>query len=215
MLHTKTVNAATLDLIRRLMADAELKKFYLVGGTALALKTGHRISIDIDLFTDIDFDSVALANYLAVNYEMEIQHTEKNTIISFIENVKADLIAHKYPLIREVDTVGDIRMLSLEDIGAMKLNAIIQNGTRLKDFVDVYFLLERHSLNELITAYEFKYGISNAGIIKKALLFHDEIDFKTEVILREETRVKWSLIAKRLQKAVKQPGLIFVRDSKI
>jgi len=52
MLHKETVTAGTLDLIRRLMDDAHLQQFYLVGGTALALMLGHRISIDIDLFTD-------------------------------------------------------------------------------------------------------------------------------------------------------------------
>ena len=57
MLHKETVEKGTLDLIRKLMADDQLKEFNLVGGTALALKLGHRKSIDIDLFTATDFNS--------------------------------------------------------------------------------------------------------------------------------------------------------------
>jgi len=50
MLHEETVKPGTLDLIQKLMQDQQFNSFYLVGGTALALKLGHRESIDIDLF---------------------------------------------------------------------------------------------------------------------------------------------------------------------
>lgn len=61
MLHKETIEAETLDLIYRLVADENLKRFNLVGGTALALMIGHRISVDIDLFTDTEFDAEKLA----------------------------------------------------------------------------------------------------------------------------------------------------------
>ncbi|SDH36389.1 Nucleotidyl transferase AbiEii toxin, Type IV TA system [Dyadobacter soli] len=64
MLHEETVEASTLALIRRLMADENLSDFYLVGGTALSLRLGHRISIDIDLCTGKDFDSAAVCEHL-------------------------------------------------------------------------------------------------------------------------------------------------------
>jgi hypothetical protein len=56
MLHKETVKPGTLDLILRLMEDDYFSSFYLVGGTALSLKIGHRESIDIDLFNSGDFD---------------------------------------------------------------------------------------------------------------------------------------------------------------
>ena len=51
MLHLETVTPETLDLIRKLMQEKCLEHFKLVGGTALALKLGHRTSVDIDLFS--------------------------------------------------------------------------------------------------------------------------------------------------------------------
>jgi predicted nucleotidyltransferase component of viral defense system len=51
MLRKETVSESTLDLLIKLMREDFLKKFFLVGGTALALQIGHRISIDIDLFS--------------------------------------------------------------------------------------------------------------------------------------------------------------------
>jgi hypothetical protein len=71
MLHKETVEASTLDLIIRLMADENLKEFRLVGGTALALIIGHRISIDIDLFTDKPFDAEKLGSILSAKYKLD------------------------------------------------------------------------------------------------------------------------------------------------
>jgi hypothetical protein len=78
MLHEETVEASTLALIRRLMADENLADFYLVGGTALSLKLGHRISIDIDLFTGKDFDSAAICKHLKAVYGLTDEKTVKN-----------------------------------------------------------------------------------------------------------------------------------------
>ncbi|SEJ32924.1 Nucleotidyl transferase AbiEii toxin, Type IV TA system [Dyadobacter sp. SG02] len=70
MLHEETVEASTLALIRQLLADEKLADFYLVGGTALFLKLGHRISIDIDLFIGKDFDSAFVCEHLKAMYRL-------------------------------------------------------------------------------------------------------------------------------------------------
>ena len=100
MLQTQTVEAGTLDLIKTLMKDAELSAFNLVGGTALSLMIGHRKSIDIDLFTNQDFDAENLAGHLSRAYHAEEINTIKNGIFCFLENVKVDLIAHQYPIFK-------------------------------------------------------------------------------------------------------------------
>ena len=61
MLQTQTVNGATLELLKSLMASPALKQFDLVGGTNLSLRLGHRLSIDLDLFTAQPFDVEGLA----------------------------------------------------------------------------------------------------------------------------------------------------------
>lgn len=69
MLHKETVKPGTLDLIQQLMQDQQLNLFYLVGGTALSLRIGHRQSIDIDLFSSSDFDGDRLAQHLQRKYD--------------------------------------------------------------------------------------------------------------------------------------------------
>ena len=63
MLQTQTIAPATLQLLKRFMQDSELRSFRLVGGTSLALQLGHRISVDLDLFTDAAFDEQLLREY--------------------------------------------------------------------------------------------------------------------------------------------------------
>ncbi|MBQ2097585.1 MAG: nucleotidyl transferase AbiEii/AbiGii toxin family protein, partial [Bacteroidales bacterium] len=68
MLQEQTIKASTLELLKRLMSDSVLKDFYLVGGTALALQIGHRISIDLDLFSTAAFDNFQMREYLESEY---------------------------------------------------------------------------------------------------------------------------------------------------
>ena len=152
MLHKETVEKGTMDLIYKLMADEKLASFNLVGGTALALKIGHRKSIDIDLFTSTDFNSQEISDHLTANYNVTRIQTIPNGVFTLIDGIKVDLLAHKYPLIEDLETTEGIRMVSLKDIGAMKLNAIYDNGTRLKDFVDMYALLETLFFSRVIAS---------------------------------------------------------------
>lgn len=82
MLHTETVSPELLDLIRKLCNEPLLKDFYLVGGTALSLQMGHRISTDIDLFTPNPFDAQTYASQLADRYQITRANIFPNTIMA-------------------------------------------------------------------------------------------------------------------------------------
>jgi hypothetical protein len=208
MLHKETVEASTLDMIKCLMADAELQDFFMVGGTALSLLIGHRISIDVDLFTEKDFDAVSLRQYLEQNHTMTDAKTIGNGVFGFIDNVKIDIIAHKYPLIKPLEIMEGIRMSSLEDIGAMKLNAIAGSGNRLKDFVDMYYLLEHKPFKFLGNAYEQKYPNVNIQMAGNSLLYFNDIDHSVSIKLMNGV-VEWGKIDKRLHQAVYNPMKTF------
>lgn len=156
------------------MADSSLEDFVLVGGTALSLRIGHRISIDLDLFINKDFDESKLDTHLKSKYNFIKDDIQKNTLKGSIEDVAVDLISHKYPYVDKISTLEGIRVASLKDIAAMKLNAIVNNGSRAKDFIDVAFLGETLTYKEMIKAYEQKYE-SNSLIVSKALLYHNDI----------------------------------------
>src|SRR5665213_1402505 len=150
MLHKETVHERTLDLIHRLMNDENLKDFYLVGGTALALMLGHRMSVDIDLFTITEFNGDQTAKHLSDNYNAVFKSFRNNYIAGYIEEIQIDMMVHKYPHVRPLFNAEGIRMSSLEDIAAMKINAIAGNGSRIKDFVDIHYLLKEMSYEQII-----------------------------------------------------------------
>lgn len=176
MLHKETVSHTTLGLIKTLQADSMLQGFLLVGGTALSLQIGHRISIDIDFFTQDEFDAMELLEHLEQTYAFQLQYMHKNTLKGIIDGVFVDLIRHNYKLIDNPVFDENIKMASRKDIAAMKVNAVTGNGTRVKDFVDIYFLLKEYSFSELIDFYSRKYESRNDFHIIKSLTYFNDIN---------------------------------------
>lgn len=177
MLQKRAVEPKTLELIQKLQADIELQKFILVGGTSLALHIGHRVSVDIDLFTVENFDTEAMLQHLEKNYRFNLQYRHKNTLKGFIKNIFVDLITHPYSIIKPVITSENVRMAAKEDIAAMKINAISGDGTRVKDFIDLYFLLKEYSLKEIMDFYKQKYAQRNIFHAIKSITYFEDVDF--------------------------------------
>ncbi|GGB01576.1 nucleotidyl transferase AbiEii/AbiGii toxin family protein [Puia dinghuensis] len=213
MLHKETVAVEALDLIKKLSSDLLLKDFILVGGTALALQLGHRKSVDIDLFTHKDFDSQKLGEHIRTAYGAEVSHILKNGIFSLIGGIKTDMIAHQYKMLNPPVEIDGIRMASLEDIGAMKLHAIVNSGKRAKDFADMYYLLEHMNLTQLMSAYTMKYPERNEAIARNALLYNKDAKFIDIVDILVNPLIARD-IKKRLKEAVLSPAKIFGSTAK-
>ena len=94
MLHIKTVEPRTFSLLKKLMEIPELKDFYLVGGTALSLMYGHRISEDLDLFSTAKFDNLAISDSLVANFKekLDIRTSSHFGIFCYIDDIKVGLI---------------------------------------------------------------------------------------------------------------------------
>ncbi|REH01000.1 nucleotidyl transferase AbiEii/AbiGii toxin family protein [Flavobacterium aquicola] len=204
MLCKETVTKEMWELLQRLMKDEKLKDYILVGGTALALRLGHRLSIDIDLFTTKDFDSLMMLKYLHDTYGANLKESRlsQNTVLTHIDDIKIDLITHNYPLLNSVEETEGVRMISNEDIGAMKLHAIHQSGDRYKDFVDMYFMLEQEPLKFYLQAYQKKYD-KDPYWASIGLNTYDKITTFEGVDMLKEKQQNWKNIQKRLELAVK------------
>lgn len=208
MLFKETVEASTLELLKRIMHDNLFDAFFLVGGTALSLLIGHRKSIDLDLFATKSFDTQELIDHLRINYNFELDYVSKNTVKGEVEGVQLDFIAHQYPLIAEIKEVDGIRMASSLEIAAMKINAITTNGTRVKDFIDIAFLSFIHTLEDMLIAYEQKYK-SNKIIALKSLTYHDDININEPITFISEKKILWEDIQKRIFEMIKYPDKVF------
>lgn len=193
------------------MQDDLFKDFFLVGGTALALQIGHRLSIDIDLFSMNSFDEENMLSTIEDKYNFILDYRRKNTLKGEIAVVKVDFITHNYPLVKPLLVIGDVRMGSLEDIAAMKLNAISGSGTRIKDFIDIAYLSTKLTLSEMVDAYEDKYASRNPAMVVKALDYHADIDFNEKVDMLD-SNYKWKNIETRLKQMTMHPHSLF-RDT--
>lgn len=175
------------------------------------MRLGHRKSIDLDLFTTEDFDLEELKMMLIERYGLKVSYERNQTLKGFINGVMIDCIRFNYPHLQSPDIINDIRLESVPDIIAMKLSAIAQNGTRIKDFIDIATLSTMYSLNEMLGFYTSKFPHANVMMPIKALTYFDEIDFNESVIMTTGN-FKWNNIAQRLNDMVRYSSKIFAEQ---
>ena len=174
-LHIDAVTPELSGLLGRLMQEPALASFNLAGGTALGLLLGHRRSIDIDLFTDQAFEATAISETLCRTYALSETITQVNSLSGIIEGIKVDILAHRYAIIDQVINVDGIRIFGLKDLGAMKLNAITNRGSK-KDFWDCATLLQGHSMKEMLDWYSQKYPQASLWQVQKSMCYFDDAE---------------------------------------
>jgi hypothetical protein len=126
-------------LLELLSRTAEVRTFYLAGGTAVALHLGHRRSRDLDLFRSKDFLPQDLLTVLRDTGELEVLQEAAGTLTVMLRGVPVSFFRYDYPLLRPLrETPWGLLLAEPEDIAAMKLAALAGRGSR-KDFVDLYF----------------------------------------------------------------------------
>lgn len=204
MLYIETVEPRTLSILKKLMVVPELQDFYLVGGTCLSLRYGHRKSIDLDLFSTKDFDIGSIVQVLEKNFSGFEYRNRNNTIgiFGFIDNVKVDFVKYHYFEVIDKPVVEQgIRMFSDKDIMAMKVFAILKRAQK-KDFWDVAELLQYYPIKDFIISYNEKYPNHQILIsIPQALIyFADADESDNPVSLKGQT---WTSVKKEIQKKVK------------
>ncbi|MFM9948815.1 MAG: nucleotidyl transferase AbiEii/AbiGii toxin family protein [Saprospiraceae bacterium] len=201
MLHFETVEPDTLELLRRLMDKPYLSTFCLVGGTSLSLQFGHRKSIDLDLFSEIDFDGDKILENLGQDFhEIEVLTKMKGTLLTRVQGVKVDFLRFNYPAIRPIRTEGNLRLLTPEDIAPMKLDAVAGRGKK-KDFYDLYFLLEKMTLQEMLNLHHEKFKLSTTFHIVKSLTYFEDAEEDDPPVLMKR-KITWSQVKKKILAAV-------------
>jgi hypothetical protein len=203
MLHTQTVEPFTLGLLKRLMADEALAQFNLVGGTALSLQIGHRKSVDLDMFTQTDFEAAKILQHLInEGYQLTVRHNSKQTLIVEIEGIKVDFIRFRYPFANDIQVVDDIRLTHIQDIACMKIDAIMGRGKK-KDFCDLYFLLKKYQLNDIMAWYQQMFQHSTLFHVYKSLTWFGDADLDAELDVYDKT-YNWAKAKKTILKAVEK-----------
>ena len=180
MLHYKTVSSELLELLKFCMTRNELSEMRLVGGTDLALQYGHRKSIDIDLFGMIDLEKVDTFQLLyEFSTDVQIITKQKQINIYIVNGIKIDFVNYNYPWLKEPKVMDTIRMAAVEDVAAMKLNAIAGRGSK-KDFIDIELILKEFNLQQIVDFYKLKYQQESEFMALKSMLYFADADLEVE-----------------------------------
>lgn len=206
-LHTETISKNTFSVLKQLMEDERLSSFVLVGGTALALQIGHRISVDIDLFTDVEFDKPVLLKHMRTRFEFRLPIFTDIALQGFIGNLKTDLVYYVNGFLSKPIVADGIRMTGLEEIAAMKLEAIANMGNRVKDYVDIAFLSEYLSLNQMLAGFKEKFSYDEAFVLRSLSAF-SEVETNHEIFLMHG-KFDWDEVKKRITDMASSPSFVF------
>ena len=212
-LYYETVSKPLLECLQKLMANSAFNDFVLVGGTALSLQLGHRISVDIDLFTANDYGSMnlkeikdALSNTFSYFDGLE-KLTERNLGYavyvgnSQAEKIKLDLF-YTEKFIAPIIQQDGLRLASLQDLAAMKIEAIT-NNKRKKDFWDIHELLEYFTLEEMLQ-YGLQRNYQTLNIDTAINSLYHSIEISQDSVITCLKGKYWELITDDLKTAAKQ-----------
>ena len=178
--HWEALTPATMAAFNLLPELGFIGNYYLAGGTGLAIHFGHRISVDLDLFSDRS-DSVNPVERSAIRSvfngpNTSIVYDVDTTFVTNWQGTSVSFFRHDmYPLVTPTLLINHVPIASILEIGAMKLSAIIGRGTR-KDLVDLYFILQENELEKVFEVAAIKYAkISTFAVsaIRALAYFHD------------------------------------------
>ncbi|HRZ95624.1 MAG TPA: nucleotidyl transferase AbiEii/AbiGii toxin family protein [Candidatus Moranbacteria bacterium] len=200
---SESINLETKRVLEKIGKSAFVSNFYLAGGTALAIQLGHRESIDLDWFSEKEFANEKIKNELSKIGSFELNSEEENTVHGAIDNVKVSFLHYPYGRLFPLVAFEGINLADERDIAAMKIDAISSRGSK-KDFIDLFFLLKKYSLEELLGFFEkkFKDIRYNKLHILKSLAYFEAA--KDEPMPKMIENAGWEEIQKKISEKINE-----------
>lgn len=157
--HWETTTQQMRNLLRFIGQQPFADRFYLAGGTALALRLGHRRSVDLDFFSATDEVTretrQEILGALISLAPQTLEDVDGNLLLLVID-LHVGFFSYSYPLLQPTDSVEGVAVASVVDVGLMKLDALISRGSR-KDFYDLYVIAQQIPILDLLALGRAKY----------------------------------------------------------
>ena len=202
MLQQNAVSPTTLELLKTICTISELESFGLGGGTSLALRMGHRLSIDLDFFTNTNFTTGLVFKIITKKFpSAELLFEQNQTMMFTINDVKVDFVLYPFAWLQQFDIIEETRLLSIEDIIPMKLQAA-SNRNAKKDYWDISALLKEYSLDKMLKIFTAKFPQVDIGFIIHSLTDFEKADIELDP--DTYTGITWNEIKNELIIAVRQ-----------
>jgi len=214
--HWEALTPATQNAFHLLGKLEFIKRFYLAGGTGLALHLGHRFSVDLDFFSaeadSVGPDERSTLRSLLDDPTLDITYDKDSTFVVAWRGVGISFFRlNLYPLVRPTLLLENVLLASIEEIGAMKLAAMIDRGTR-KDMVDLYFILQHVSLDSLFQVAAIKYSKVRTFAVSatRAMSYFEDAESLPMPQMIDKT--PWSKMKKFLETKAMEAGRTRLED---
>ncbi len=188
--HLDVLNFMQRKVLSELCPHIRKEGFYLAGETAIALHFGHRHSVDLDFFSEKEPKKPTgfADNLKRLELPIKVNFVEEGTLYIYLSGVKISFIRFSYPFLSAPEDLHSFScpVASLEDLGAMKLLALAQRGSK-KDFIDLYALLKKFSLEELLEFYRKKFSVEDVSHVLYSLGYFEDAD------LERTPRMLWNV----------------------
>jgi hypothetical protein len=173
--------------------------FYLVGDTALALQLGHRRSLDFDLFSDRQFENQHIRNRIKTKWVIDqtvVDQLDELTVI--VHGVRCTFFYYPYQVPHPIAAIGTLTMPDPLTIAAMKAFALGRRA-KWKDYVDLYFIFQRHTLANVVERAKKLFGGEvDEKLFRQQLAYHKDINYTEDVVFMPERHVPQKTILSSL-----------------
>jgi hypothetical protein len=179
-LHKETIkNEFLWSALLKFQNDPFFENYHLVGGTALSLLIGHRVSDDIDLFTKDELQTDIILRFAGnIQKNVEVLNDGGSVFQLYFphKELKVDFVQYSYDLLDPlIKTDEGLHIIGKNDISVMKMAAVGQRGHEAKDFVDLFFLLKEIPIEKIIDNFKIKYETDNPIHYIRSMAFFDDV----------------------------------------
>ena len=184
-MHHEVITSGAKKIFEKLPNFSE---YYLAGGTGSALQLGHRVSIDFDMFGPKEIPKDLLAKlekiFQDLKIDLKLNHSEQLTVV--INDVNLSFVKYPFSVVLELIDYQGVKTLPILEIGAMKAYALGRRAT-FKDYVDLFFILKKHSLGEVIELARKKYEDKfDPRLFLEQLIYLEDIQEEKIIFLKEK-----------------------------
>lgn len=175
--HPEVISEMNRETLERLQRSSALDKFYLAGGTGLALRIGHRRSLDFDFFSPEAFDEDALLRKVQECPDFVLSARSPSTLHAQVQGTKVSFLGYTYPVLFPSEKFLGVDVADPRDIACMKISAIASRGTR-RDFVDLFLASRQYGLDKLLDLFRTKFAQVNYSMVHifKSLTYFDDAE---------------------------------------
>lgn len=185
-----------------------IKKYHgtMAGGTALALQIGHRVSDNLDFYTDTYFNVESLVSDIRrTGRPFNVISEGDGYLFAEVDGIRFSLLEYDYAFINKAVSYEGVQIADVMDVVTMKIMAVSNNGTRA-DFVDIYFVLKSIPFSDIVGHMVKRFGKErvNAIDIGRSLVDFSGADFNPEPVYMKGNKVSWDEVKGFLKRESKQ-----------